>query len=123
MIRSKRTAYMKGISDNSFSQPKRFWSFFNRLTNRPSIPDLVTINDAEFTSPDSKAEAFNTYFASVFNTDTALPIHINTAPYTDSNFTEIVLSRDDVLDALRSLDPTKTPGPDLIHPKILKECA
>lgn len=114
---------MKGISDNSFSQPKRFWSFFNRLTNRPSIPDLVTINDAEFTSPDSKAEAFNTYFDSVFNTDTALPTDINMAPYTDSNFTEIVLSRDDVLDALRNLDPTKTPGPDLIHPKILKECA
>ena len=59
---------MKGISDNSPSQPKRFWNCFNRLTSRPSIPDSVTIDgDKVFITRNTKAEAFNYYFASAFN--------------------------------------------------------
>ena len=124
LVRSKRTDYMKVISDNSLSQPKRFWSFFNRLSNRPTIPDTVTAaDDSTFTSPEAKAEAFNTYFASVFNPLEALPANINDDPYTDNTIYDIILCREEVLEALRKLDPSKTPGPDLIHPRILKECA
>lgn len=122
LVRSKRTAYMKNISDNAFSHPKRFWSFFNRLSNRPSIPDTITDGDSTFTSPESKAEAFNNYFASVFNPLDNLPANIDT-PYTDNIITDIVIRQEEVLEALQKLNPSKSPGPDLIHPRILKECA
>ena len=114
---------MKDISDNSPAQPKRFWNFFNRLTNRPSIPDSVTIGDKVFITPYTKAEAFNYYFASVFNTCTVLPTDIDSTPYWHINISEIILNQEDVRYALLKLDPSKTPGPDLIHPKVLKECA
>ena len=32
-------------------------------------------------------------------------------------------SIEEVLSALQSLNPSKTPGPDRLHPRILKECA
>ena len=32
-------------------------------------------------------------------------------------------STEEVLSALQSAKPNKTPGPDRLHPKILKECA
>ena len=40
-----------------------------------------------------------------------------------NNISEIILNREEVPIALLKIDPSKTPGPDLIHLKILKECA
>ena len=115
---------MKGISDNSSSQPKRFWNFLNRQTSRSAIPDSVTIDgDKVFITPNTKAEAFNYYFASAFNIGRVLPTDIDTTPYLQNNISEIILNREEVPIALLKIDPSKTPGPDLIHPKILEECA
>ena len=108
---------------HSSSQPKRFWNFFNRLTNRPSIPDSVTIDDKVFTTPCTKAEEFNYYFTSVFNTGTVLPTDIDTTQYSLINISDIILDQEDVRNASLKVDPSKSPGPDFIHPKIRKECA
>lgn len=98
---------MKGISDNSSSLPKRFWNFFNRLTSRPSIPDSVTIDRGKVvTTPDTKAEAFNYYFASVFNIGRVLPTDIDTTPYSQYNISEIMLNRGNVSNALLKMDPS-----------------
>ena len=124
IIRSKRTAHMKGTSDNSSLQAKRFWNFFNRLTSRPSIPDSVSIDgDKVFITPDTKPEALNYYFASVFNMGRVLPTDNDIIPYSQNNISEIILNREEVSNALLKIDASKTPGPDLIHPKILRECA
>ena len=50
---------------------------------------------------------------------TALP----SSPFTNDTISSIELSNEDVLSALQSLNPSKTPGPDELHPRILKECA
>ena len=97
---------------------------FNRLTSRSSIPDSVTINgDKVFITPNTKAEAFNYCFASAFNIGRVLPTDIDTTPYSQNNISEIILNREEVPIALLKIDPSKTPRPDLIHRKILKECA
>ena len=111
---------MKDISDNSSLQPKRFWNFLNRLTNRPSIPDSVTSDDKLFITPDTKAEAFNYYFASAFNTCTVLPTDIDTTHYSHTNSSESFLNQEDFRNALLKIDLSKTPGPDLISSKDSK---
>ena len=123
LIRSKRSSYIKDISDSCFSQPNRFWSYFNRLTKRSSLPDTVELNGTSFSDSESKATAFNNYFSSVLNADTSLPDNLPSVPHTVTEIASIVLTSEDVLSALNHLDPSKTPGPDNLHPKILKECA
>ena len=123
LIRSKRIAYLRDISDSCFSNPNRFWGYFSRLTRRSAVPDTVELNGCSYSSAKAKAEAFSKYFSSVFNADTSLPSDLPSSPFTNDTISSIELSNEDVLSALQSLNPSKTPGPDELHPRILKECA
>ena len=80
LTRSKRMAFLQGISDSRFSDPKRFWGYFNRLTKRSSIPEAVELNALSYFDSKHKASAFNTYFSSVFNTYTSIPTSLPTSP-------------------------------------------
>ena len=41
----------------------------------------------------------------------------------DSQLNDFCITKSDVLDALVALNPNKTPGPDNLHPQLLKNCA
>ena len=41
----------------------------------------------------------------------------------DSQLNDFCITESDVLDALVALNPNKTPGPDNLHPQLLKNCA
>ena len=123
LIRSKRTTFLQEISDSCFSDPNRFWGYFNRLTKRSTIPDTVELNSSSYTNSEDKATAFNTYFSSVLNTDTSIPGNLPTSPYTDNIVSTLEFSYEEVASALQCLNVSKTPGPDELHPRILKECA
>ena len=123
LIRFKRTTFFQEISDSCFSDPKRFWGYFNRLTKRSTIPEAVELNGLSYTNSEDKATAFNTYFSSVFNTDTSIPGNLSTSPYTDNIVSTLKFFYEEVASALQCLNVSKTPGPDELHPRILKECA
>ena len=123
----------KKVAKEAKSNPKRFWQFVNNKTkSRPTIPDLVLSDDdvdeegklkkdAKFTTNDQgKANRFNEFFSSVFNSktdesDTRLPLK------TEEKLMNIVITNDKVLKILKTLKPGKSPGPDGLHPKVLKE--
>jgi hypothetical protein len=123
LIRSKRAAYLRNISNSCSSEPNLFWSYFNRLTRHSSIPDTVEFNGNTYSDTKTKAEAFNTYFTSVFNNDISEPSSLPSSPFTCDIISTLELSMEELLSALQSVNPSKTPGPDGLHPKILKECA
>ena len=123
LVRFKCLSYLKVISDSCFSQLNRFWSSFNFLSKRSSVPDTVELDRSAFSDADDKATAFNNYFASIFNDDLSLHNSLPSAPFTDKLLELVELSNVDVLSALNLLNPTKTPGLDNLHPNILKECA
>ena len=70
-----------------------------------------------------KAEMFSKYFSSVFVAEdvTQMPQKLD-IPITQ--FLEnVVFSQDDVLQLLMKVNICKSPGPDNIQPRVLKECA
>ena len=83
------------------------------------------MNDAVLTGDKSMAEAFNKSFASVFGPRQGAhvtPIEIFRG-HEDEKLKTVFFSSEDVTRRLKSLKPTSAPGPDGIHPRLLKECA
>ena len=79
--------------------------------------------DGSITETDQdKAETLNNFFSSVFTTEDKSNIP-NFPTKTDKTITDINITTDEIKKALSSLNCTKSPGPDNIHPKILKELA
>ena len=83
----------------------------------------MSLNGSSYTNSEDKATAFNTYFSSVFNTDTSIPGNLPSFPYTDNIVFTLEFSYEEVASALQCLNVSKTSGPDELHPRILKECA
>ena len=114
LTRSKHIAFLKNISDLCFSRPYGFWSYFNRLTRRSNIPETVKLNRCSHLG--SKADMYLTHISPLFSTLIHLylvtfhPPHTRTISYQPSNF------------PMKYCPLYKTPGPDNLHPKILK-CA
>ena len=79
---------------------------------------LLTDNDI------GKAEAFNAFFASVFNADDGLrdPGYPELEGHDGGN-DKLQTNPERVQDLLLHLDPYKPTGPDGIHPRVLKELA
>ena len=113
------------VSREAKTNPKIFWNFVNSKTKtKPGIPNLqksqdkndLTVNDKE------KAETLLNYFSTVF-TNEPLDDNIPTLDPKDVNtkLNDINISEEFIMKKLKSLKTSKSPGPDKIHPRILKE--
>jgi len=76
----------------------------------------------EITEDEDKANAFNSYFSSVYTKEDLqdIPLFDKRA---GSQLDSVEIKEGEVYDLLRKLVTDKSPGPDGIHPRILKECA
>jgi len=116
--------YERDIAKRAKKDPKAFYRYVNgKVKGRGVIPDLKTENRPLITDDIDKADAFNNFFSSVFTKEDTVHLpDISSRPVKneliDVNFTEV-----DVLKHLLSLKADKSPGPDTIHPRLLKECA
>jgi len=73
--------------------------------------------------PKTKQICLITFFSSVFTQEDLN--QLSSAPNLKIRevLDDFVFTEADVLSLLRKLDVTKSPGPDNIHPRVLKECA
>ena len=116
--------YEKEVAKKAKNNPKAFYKFVNnKLRSSHRVNDILSGDGRLLSSDIDKAEEFNTYFSSVFTREE----NLNDMPkfcvdvketLSDINFTEF-----DVVKLLQNVKPNKSPGPDDIHPRILKECA
>lgn len=119
--RSAEKSFEKLVASELKTKPKNFHALVNsRLKVKSSISELTT-PDQTATTDTEKAEMLNKYFGSVFTKEdwSNMPEydrHEKAAP-------EVIIDVEDVAKRLRSLDVNKSPGPDQIHPRILKELA
>ena len=113
----------KNISRQVKSNPKAFYNYVSSKTkSRDGIPNLKN-NDGNLTTNNSeKADLLNEYFSSVFTKE-----DLNNIPTlssrTDQILNKVEITSIQMRDKLKSLKPSKSPGPDGIHPRVLRELA
>ncbi|KAK3095343.1 hypothetical protein FSP39_013497 [Pinctada imbricata] len=127
MIKKDRKVRERRIAETSKSNSKNFWSYVNsKRKTKSGIGELHTQKDGKtcIASTDlDKAEVLGEFFTSVFTMEDnhdyppVKECEVN-KPFSDTHF-----SVEDVNKLLKNLNITKSPGPDLVHPKILYELA
>ena len=112
------TDYEKSLSREVKSNPKAFFKYaLNKLNFKNAIPDLVD-NGKIISNNNGKAKAFNIFFKSVFTKESdSLPdLNLNVK----SSVKHVPFQTDNVKQNLDNLNPSKSPGVDGLHPRILK---
>ena len=123
LTRKLRIQFEKRISNELKSNPKGFWKYTNsRLKSKQGIEALKDETGVLCTDDESKARILNSFFSSVFTDEDvtsvpALPC-LDSICLEDVNISQVAVKR-----CLEGLKTSSSPGPDGIHPRVLKEAA
>ncbi|KAH9364398.1 hypothetical protein HPB48_012135 [Haemaphysalis longicornis] len=132
-IRVAHRAFTEDIAARVLKEPKLFWAFVYSQRKQALHPSFSVAGDL-LSCPSDIAEAFNKQFAAVWtsscsanplapsSTTTDAP-HAATTGQPTSILSSITITTDDVLEAVSQLRPFQNPGPDGIHPLVLKTTA
>ncbi|XP_063954973.1 uncharacterized protein LOC135153949 [Lytechinus pictus] len=125
LTRQLRKDHEDDLISNIGSNPKGFWNYASHKKKaRVGIGDLNNDDGSPIHSDQGKAEALNTYFASVFTSE-----NVNYLPdltginHGEAVIKEVTVNPDIVEKKLRNLNGNKSAGPDNIHPRFIKELA
>ena len=128
LTRLSEIQYEKGIADEAKTNPKKFWKYVKgRTKTRPGVPNFYKQpdlgNKSELTSSEEeKAEILVNYFTSVFTVENPIEMP-NIIKHSEASIGEIEFTKPDLNKRLHKLNVSKSPGPDQLHPRILRECA
>ena len=123
-IKAREKEIAKHVKSNS----KVFWAYVNAKTKlRSSIPDLwMEGNDGEkVRTPNDreKAQVLGKFFSSVFVQEPDGEWYLNNLNNVERTRVQVILTENVVLEKLKTLHPSKSPGPDALHPKTLQTLA
>ena len=124
---SKKIYYLrisKRLMDPATSA-KPYWSLLKTLLNNKKIPCIPPLfhQGKYVTDFKKKAELFNSFFAkqcSIIQNSSKLPLTLNKK--TKNSISSITFNRNDIATIIRSLDPNKAHGYDMISICMLKIC-
>lgn len=129
IIREAKKQYKDKLADDLYANntnSKKWYKLTNQLfttkSNHQPIP-LLEIDNTIVESDAEKAEVLNSFFAqnsTIDDSNATLP-EFEAPDY--NTLDQILITDDDVKEAIKLLNPNKAPGPDLISPKLLKEGA
>ncbi len=115
-------AFEKSVAQNIKTNPKLFWKYVHSKTKtRQPISDLqkedgsLTVNDHE------KAEVLNQFFTSVFTKEDLSNMPTVEKHQVPKDLDSIYITVEEVQKGLSRLKTCKSPGPDGLHPLVLKE--
>jgi hypothetical protein len=120
---SKKT-FERNLAIEVNDNPKAFWKYVSSKTRtRTGIGDLLKEDNTMTATALEKADVLNKFFCSVFTKEErdnapTLDMRPFDTPLCDTQF-----SVKEVSEKLASLNPTKSAGPDGLHPRVLKECS
>lgn len=124
--RKREEMQQRQVAQECKNNPKKFWRYVGNKTKvRGSIGDIeVEVKNGQkimLTDDDAKAEALNEYFTSIFTVEPTG--HFEELPTVNSKnqMLPIIIDEDTILNKLLKLKIDKSPGPDALHPRILKE--
>ena len=107
-------------SDDPAVITKKFWSHLKHTSNSHRLPEQMYLNDCYRNDPMSQANLFNNFFSEQFSDRSSYDIHID---YTSNENFDIEFCHRKIRKLLANINANKSFGPDLIHGKVLKNCA
>lgn len=116
-----RISYESNIAEETKGNVNAFWRYVNsKRKSRKSIPDLIKPDGSKATTDSQKAEVLNAQFSSVFTAEDTnnLPEPPQVNILKDLSFCTITPAK--VIKKLKKLRSDKAPGPDGVHPHLLK---
>ena len=121
MKRKKERKIAKNIKHNT----KAFYQYISSKTvKKDKIGDLENSQGQTLSSDEEKSNELNDFFTSVFtNEDVKNVPDMNKPAENITLSTTAEISVSDMKKLLEDLKSNKSPGPDEIHPQLLKECA
>ena len=125
MTRQVRRNIERDIAKQAKTNPKRFWSYVKSKTKtRQGISQLQIPNNNTMTENDTeKAEVLLSHFSSVFTKEPVGPIPGPKTQKYDVPLNTMHITEEQILKKLRKIQTAKSPGPDQMHPKLIKELA
>jgi hypothetical protein len=127
LIRDFHRQVEKQIAKQVKTNPKKFWAHVNCKTKvRNDIPELVisTEQDGSVRKTSNvleRAEKMSEYFSSVYTQEPDDEINIESCELVLPKLSVMTVTEELVLKKLLNLNSSKSPGPDNIHPRVLKE--
>lgn len=116
--------YQKEIAVKAKKNPKEFYKYVNsKLRTRTGVADLKKSDGTEIRNDKEKAEEFNGFFVSVFTQEDCNNMPPSVDKKTKKGLDDIEFSESDIMQMLLKTNVSKSPGPDEVHPRVLKECA
>ena len=123
-IRRAVREYEKDIAKKAKKDPKAFYKYVNtKLKTRNRITNLTGDDGTIISEDGDKAEVFSNFFSKVFTVEDMQNVPLCEMEAEITKLIDIQLTTEDVYKLLSKLKINKSPGPDKIHPQVLKECA
>ena len=110
------------LASSAKTNPKAYFGYVqSKKAIRVTVGDLKNTNGLEALTDKEKADVLVEHFEKVHRIDNGVAgIASNDIYRSDGTMTEIDVTVDDVEEAFVNLQPGKSPGPDGIHPEIVK---
>ncbi len=123
-VRQAKRDFERKLAADIKKNPKCFWKYVRSKTNvKTGVHDLEKEDGSFAHTDEEKAGLLNKFFASVFTREDTTDVPDPDMKADGRILDDIQISEDDVADKLKNLNPSKSPGPDGIHPRVLKETA
>jgi len=120
-LRRARRGHEKALADRIKENPKAFYSYIRG--KRMARVRIGPIRDSEGNlclESEEVGEVLNEYFASVFTSERDLVVCEDSVKQADM-LEHVVVKKGDVLEILKNMRTDKSPGPDGIYPRLLRE--
>ena len=123
-IRKAKYNFEHKLADEVQSNPKAFFSYARNQTSIKGEVSFVMKEDGTMTSTLAETcEVMNKEFQRVFTRTDNIELPVVSSNQQENSLETIDLTIADVERALSSLKTSSAPGPDGVHPRMLKECA
>jgi len=126
IIRNQEKAHQQAIAAECKLNPKKFWGYVKSKSNTKNAMGNIKVCNGNgqteiIVDDDRKSNAFADYFSTVFRHEP--DSEFQKLPNINYSFpmTDLEISCDIVREKLIRLKTDKSPGPDNIHPRVLKE--
>ncbi|XP_046662817.1 uncharacterized protein LOC124355703 [Homalodisca vitripennis] len=118
LARANHQNYLAETDDSLRSNPKRFWSLLREVRSSTSSPISLRCEDEQAEEPQAIADLFADFFSSAYRKET-VPAPVYTFGET-IHLSSMHISANEVELKLKSLNISKSPGPDEIPAAALK---